>query len=81
MQSPFALHLTSLGATRDEIKRINETLSKLVSHAQIKQEDMNDKVSLLKKLEIKFHQLVEMRKVFEFFDEKTLHKWEKAIKD
>ena len=33
MQSPFALHLTSLGATRDEIKRINETLSKLVSHA------------------------------------------------
>ena len=42
---------------------------------------MSDKISLLKKLEIKFHQLVEMRKVFDFFDPRTLYKREKEIKD
>lgn len=80
-QTVFNLHLTSLGATRDEIKRINETINELVSRAQIKQEDMTDKISLLKKLEIKFHQLVEMRKVFDFFDPNILAKQEKKIRD
>ena len=42
---------------------------------------MSDKIALLKKLEIKFHQLVEMRKVFAFFDPRTLYKREKEIKD
>lgn len=81
MTSVFALHLMTMGATREEIKRINETLSELVSRAQIKQEDMSDKISLLKKLEIKFHKLVELRRVFDFFDQKTLHSKEKQIKD
>ena len=80
-QTVFNLHLTSMGATRDEIKRINETINELVARAQIKQEDMTDKISLLKKLEIKFHQLVEMRKVFDFFDPNILAKQEKKIRD
>ena len=42
---------------------------------------MTDKISLLKKLEIKFHQLVEMRKVFDFFDPNILAKQEKKIRD
>ena len=75
------MHLSSLGATRDEIKRINETIQDLVTKAGIKQEDMTDKIALLKKLEIKFHQLVEMRKVFEFFEPRVLLKQEKIIKD
>ena len=81
IQTVFNLHLTSRGATREEIKRINETINELVSRASIKQEDMSDKIALLKKLEIKFHQLVEMRKVFAFFDPRTLYKREKEIKD
>lgn len=81
IQLVFNQHLASLGASRDEIKRINDSINDLVNKANIKQEDMSDKISLLKKLEMKFHQLVEMRKVFEFFDSKTLLKKEKEIKD
>ena len=80
-QAVFNQHLASLGATREETKRINETINELVARAQIKQEDMTDKISLLKKLEIKFHQLVEMRKVFDFFDPRILAKQEKEIRD
>ena len=42
---------------------------------------MTDKIGLLKKLEIKFQHLVEMRKVFAFFDSRTLLAREKEIKD
>ena len=54
----------TLGATREDLKRINETINELVSRASVKQEDMTDKIGLLKKLEIKFHQLIELRTVF-----------------
>ena len=70
-----------MGATNSEIKRINETINELVNRAQIKQEDMSDRISLLKKIEVKFQHLVEMRKVFSFFDPQTLYKREKEIKD
>ncbi len=70
-----------MGASNSEIKRINETINDLVSRAQIKQEDMTDKISLLKKIEVKFQHLVEMRKVFSFFDPDTLYKREKEIRD
>ena len=50
----FNQYLTKHGATREEIKRINEVINELVAKAQIKQEDMSDKISLLKKIEIKF---------------------------
>ena len=42
---------------------------------------MTDKIALLKKIEIKFQHLVEMRKVFAFFDGRSLLKREKEIKD
>ena len=42
---------------------------------------MTDKIGLLKKMELKFHQFLEQRTVFQFFDEKTLMKQEKEIKD
>lgn len=61
-----------MGASNTEIKRINETINELVSRAGIKQEDMSNKIELLKKIEYKFQNLVEMRKVFQFFDSKTL---------
>jgi len=51
--SVFNLHLAKRGATREEIKRINDTINELVTRAQIKQEDMTDKIALLKKIEIK----------------------------
>ena len=42
---------------------------------------MNDKLGLLKKIEVKIAQLVELRNVFAFFDAKTLYGHEKEIKD
>ena len=79
--SPFGQHLAKLGGTRDQIKHINELIGQLVTRANIKQEDMTDKLSLLKKVEVKIHQLVELRTVFAFFDPKTLYAHEKEIKD
>ena len=70
-----------MGATNSEIKRINDSINQLVNRAQIKQEDMSDKISLLKKIEVKFQHLVEMRKVFNFFDPQTLYRKEKDIRD
>ena len=70
-----------MGASNAEIKRINDSINELVKRAQIKQEDMGNKIELLKKIEFKFQNLVEMRKVFQFFDPKTLQKLEKEIKD
>ena len=81
VQSQFNIYLAQKGATQSEIKRINETINELVVKAQVKQEDMNNKIELLKKIEIKFHHLVEMRNVFQFFDSKTLLQKEKAIKE
>ena len=42
---------------------------------------MTDKIGLLKKIEIKFQNLVEMRKVFTFFDNRLMQIQEKKIKD
>ena len=38
----------------------------------VKQENMGDKIALLKRIEIKFNEMVELRKVFGFFNEKGL---------
>ena len=51
----------SMGASVAEVKRINETINELVRRAEIKQEDMSNKIALLKKIEVKFQNLVEMR--------------------
>ncbi len=43
-----------MGASNAEIKRINDSINELVKRAQIKQEDMGNKIELLKKIEYKF---------------------------
>ena len=70
-----------MGATTAEIKRINETLDDLVKRAGIKVEDKSNKISLLRKIEVKFQKLVEKRQIFSFFDNATLLKKEKEVKD
>ena len=40
----FNLYLLNNGATNAEVKRINETINELVRKAEIKQEDMGDKI-------------------------------------
>lgn len=46
----------------------------------MKQEDTSDKIALLKKVEIKFHELAEKRKVFDFFMASELAKREQEEK-
>ena len=49
----FNLYLLNNGASHAEVKRINETINELVRKAEIKQEDMGDKILVLKKIEHK----------------------------
>ena len=75
----FNMRLQEKGASREEIQQINSYVSDLVKHADIKQEDMSDKFSLLKKVEIILHSLYERRKVFEFWSKADMQKYEKEI--
>ena len=50
--SVFSDYLFANGATKEDVKRIKELINQLVARSQIKQEDMSDKVGLLKKVEI-----------------------------
>ena len=83
-QSAFNLHLISMGATREQIKNINSLIQELVEKSDIKGEntsfEQQDKIGLLKKVEIKFHLLAEDRKVFSFFDADKLRAREQKIK-
>ena len=81
-----------MGATREEIKGINDTINNLIENAKDKQEDMSEKlgpgkylsetemITQLKKVEIKFHELADLRKVFNFFDPNSLRTNELEIK-
>lgn len=73
-------HLQSLGATKEEIKGINDSINRLVKISQVKQENMGDKIALLKRIEIKFNDMVELRKVFKWFDPDGLSSQEHRIK-
>ena len=83
-RSAFDLHLLQLGATRDQIRNINDMINQLVEKTDVKGEsstfDTADKIALLKKVEIKFHLLAEDRKVFSFFDPDRLRSREQEIK-
>jgi len=50
--SVFNDYMFANGATKEDVKRIKELINQLVARSQIKQEDMSDKVGLLKKVEI-----------------------------
>ena len=75
-QTALNQHLYSLGASRDEVKSINEGIYELIESAKDKQEEMGDRdnsrknmtenemIVALKKVEMKFQELVELRKVF-----------------
>ena len=42
--------------------------------------EIHEQIELLKKVELKFHEIVEMRKVFNFFDPEELKKNEQKIR-
>ena len=92
-QTAFNQYLISLGGNREEVKGINDTILDLIDKARDKQEDgLGDReggrkfmteqemITALKKVEIKFQELEELRKVFNFFDENNLKKHEGDIK-
>lgn len=79
-QSAFNVYLLKLGGTREQIRTINDYINDLVEKAGVKQEDMSDKIALLKKVEIKFHELVEHRKVYNFFEPISLKSHETEIR-
>ena len=70
-QVAFDTHLSGLGAQKEEIKKINDTIDLLVKMAKVRQgqEDDADKLVLLKKVEIKLHELAVGREMFKFYDE------------
>ena len=80
MMSAFNQYLGTLGATREEIKGINDSINEMVFKADVIQEDMSDKIALLKKVEIKVHELAEKRKVFQFWEPEVLYSREKEIR-
>lgn len=51
-------------ASIDEIKSLNAAIEKMVKSSKEKSEDMSDKLDLLRRVEIKFYQLVEWRKQY-----------------
>ena len=79
-QSAFDIEMVRLGATNDERRKLNDSINKLVELAEVKTDASHDKIQLLKKVEIAFHNLVEKRVVFDFFDHGRLHEKEKQRK-
>ena len=92
-QTAFNQYLIGLGGNREEVKGINDTILDLIDKARDKQEDglgerdggrkfmtEQEMITALKKVEIKFQELEELRKVFNFFDENNLKKHELDIK-
>ena len=79
-QSAFDLEMIKLGATNEERRKLNDQINKLVELAEVKTDGSADKIQLLKKVEIAFHNLVEKRVVFDFFDREKLLEKEKARK-
>ena len=74
------------------MKQINETILELIERARDKDGEVGftenrskylngpELIAQLKKIEMKFNELVEKRQVFSFFDRDTLFKEEKSIK-
>ena len=70
-----------MGATREEIKSINDSVNQLVKVSQVKREDnVGDKIAMLKRVEIKFNEMVELRKVFGFFNAEGLAEQEQSMR-
>ena len=83
-QTAFNSYLIANQASREEVKNINDTIMSLIEKTRDKQEDIGEKfggakylselemIAQLKKVEIKFHEMVERRKIFGFFDSNSL---------
>jgi len=54
-------YLFDIGATKEEVDKINSSILAMLDKADIKQEDMTDIIQLLRKFEIKFLDLFEFR--------------------
>ena len=52
MVSALDRRLQEHGATRDQLTHLNALIATLMKNAEVKQEDMSDKIELLKKVEI-----------------------------
>ena len=59
--SALTKYLFDIGATKDEVDKINSSMMAMLEKADIKQEDMTDIIQLLRKFEIKFLDLCEFR--------------------
>ena len=57
--------LKDKGATKEQIKKINDLITSLQKSAGIEKDDMSNKIELLKQVEIEFHRLVEQRNVYD----------------
>lgn len=71
--------LVEKGASKDDIARVNALIQSLLKSAEVKQEDMGDKIELLKKVEITFHELSERRKVYALEKGKILKEKEDTL--
>ena len=69
-QIAFVNQLQQWGAKPEEIKKIEQTIATLVRKAEVRQqqEGTNDQLLLLQKVEIRLHELVELRKAFNHHD-------------
>ena len=91
----FNKYLTTQGASREEVKAVNDTIHVLIDKTIDKRDEMmfigsgegrikyQDEVELLqqlKKVELKFLELLEQRKVFNSFDPEELKRQELKIK-
>ena len=94
-QTAFNQYLYNNGATREDVKNINETILKLIEMAKKQEEEIGGKdrevktnrvmtefemLSQLKRVELRFQELIETRKVLVFFDPNNLKKFEAYIK-
>lgn len=78
----FNQHLDANGATREEIKSINDTIFDLIDKTRDKKEEFlstdanrnrfmtgNEMITQLKRVEIKFLEFIKSRQYFAFFEE------------
>lgn len=61
------MQLVEKSASKEQIKKINDYLDRLTGLVGIKHEESGDFIELLKKVEIKMHELTEQRMAFKFF--------------
>lgn len=84
----FNMQLVEKTASKEQIKKINDYLDRLTGLVGIKHEESGDFIELLKKVEIRMHELTEQRMAYKFFidlqrgeshPEKTVDRIERSL--